>query len=217
MQILGHRGCRGRAKDNSLAALLFAKNNGANGVEIDLRWHVKCRSIVLAHDPVKLENHYLNFDNAFDQLAKFTGEVQLEVKLAPHNSLKNITAMLSDIVNEKKNWRITSFSQVYLATLPKHVQKGLLLDCILRDPVILARKLNCAMIAVRADLATKKLIRQIKKSGLSITIWTENSLTKARHWQRLGVDILITDRPHQMKYYSFNRSIRPKPSSAAVR
>jgi glycerophosphoryl diester phosphodiesterase len=48
--ILGHRGVRGEAPENTMAAFELAAQSGANGVELDVRL---CRSgeVVVCHDP----------------------------------------------------------------------------------------------------------------------------------------------------------------------
>ena len=50
--ILGHRGVRGEAPENTMAAFALAAQSGANGVELDVRL---CRSgeVVVCHDPMR--------------------------------------------------------------------------------------------------------------------------------------------------------------------
>ncbi|MDA8014874.1 MAG: glycerophosphodiester phosphodiesterase, partial [Gammaproteobacteria bacterium] len=49
MQIHGHRGARGRRPENTLAALAYALENGADGVEVDVCVTADDR-VVLHHD-----------------------------------------------------------------------------------------------------------------------------------------------------------------------
>jgi len=199
MLILGHRGCRRLHRDNSINAISFALANNADGVEIDIRWDPVEELVKLAHDPIKNSDELITFEHALPLLKKFKGEVQLEVKPQPPHFYNKINEIILPHCQREQNWRVTSFDKHYLKTLPIGQKSGLLIEHPYPNPALCANLLGCSALAVRQDLLNKRLLQQIKRHRLSVTVWTENSLTKAKQWRKKKVDLLITDRPHLIR------------------
>jgi len=196
MLILGHRGCRRLHRDNSLEAIRFALNHYADGVEIDLRWDKDSNEIKLAHDPITEGDQSIGFLEALPLLKAFHGELQLEVKTQTKTAYQRINDIILPLCAAHPNWRITSFNKRYLAMLPATQKSGLLIDRLYPDPIMLAKRLNCSAIAVRCDLLHSQLLNRIQEQTFELTVWTENSLKKTKHWRKKKVDLLITDQPH---------------------
>jgi glycerophosphoryl diester phosphodiesterase len=64
--------------------------------------------------------------------------------------------------------------------------------------VNIAVDLGADMVSVHSALATKKLIKRARRSGLAVTIWTVDNPRWMKRAVELGVDAVITNKPAKM-------------------
>ena len=210
-EILGHRGCRGRFHDNTLAAFWAAYDYGCDGIELDVRPSGDGR-LALYHDAklgtkavfqstsdeITAADSRVIFDDKLAQLPRYPGMIQLELKSAPIDIWRRHLALISAFAKNNPNVVVTSFDRQLLAMIARdhsELRRGLLVDKLDCDPVGLAGGLGCELIAVRDNSINLRLFRKAKAQSLGVSVWTVNSLTRAQDLVRLGVDQIITDRP----------------------
>lgn len=210
-EILGHRGCRRRFHDNTMAAFWAAYDYGCDGIELDARPTSDGR-LALYHD-AKLRNKAVHqstskeltsadsriiFDDKLTQLPCYPGMIQLELKSAPIDMWRHHLALIGTVASNNPNVVVTSFDRQLLATINREyseLRRGLLVDKLDCNPVGLASGLGCELIAVRDNSININLFRKAKAHGLAVSVWTVNSLKRAHYLKNLGVDHIITDRP----------------------
>ena len=210
-EILGHRGCRKRYADNSMAAYNEAFIQGCDGIELDAR-PTADGDIALFHDP-KINGQFIHqltrtqiaeiqpeilFAEQLDQLPEYLGTIQLELKPAPLPAWHEAFRHVEEFIDKRPNVVITSFDRELLRFINRHypwMPRGLLVDTLDCNPTGLARGLGCKLIAVRRNSISGRLIKQAKKLGLEVSVWTVNDINRAKHYREMGVDQIITDRP----------------------
>lgn len=210
-EILGHRGCRRRFHDNTMAAFWAAYDHGCDGIELDARPTADGR-LALYHD-AKLHSKPVHqstsievtsadprilLDDKLGELPPYPGMIQLELKPAPVDIWRHHIGLISAFTTNNPNVIVTSFDRQLLVMINRdypELRRGLLVDKLDCNPVGLAWGLGCELIAVRNNSININLFRKAKAHGLAVSVWTVNSLKRAKYLKKLGVDQIITDRP----------------------
>ena len=210
-EILGHRGCRKRFHDNTMEAFWAAYEYHCDGIELDLRptadgrlalYHDNKLGAKAIHESTSSEiiatDSRILFDDQLAQLPPYPGMIQLELKPAPLSIWQQQFALVAAFAKENPNVVLTSFDRRLLAMINRdhhELRRGLLVDKLDCNPVGLAWGLGCELIAVRNNSVNLSLIKKAKSHGLAVSVWTVNSLKRAKSLRKLGVDQIITDRP----------------------
>jgi len=215
MIIIGHRGARGLAPENTLAGIKAALEANVDGVEIDVRV-TSDGVVVLSHDAFivdsnggnwKISQHTYDFlSNRHDSLATLSEAIValpstclLRIEIKPDEPVEPLVALLRPImaVQEPPKISVVSFDYKLLKTL--HTTFPEL-------PLILNEKWSSVRAQIRArKLGTKRLqmnqrwlwrgfLRAMKHGSYLITPYTVNSPGQAKRWERY-VEGVITDYP----------------------
>jgi glycerophosphoryl diester phosphodiesterase len=207
--VLGHRGGRGEGwpQENTLAAFRRAMEEGADGVELDVR---PCKDgIVVFHDATLERVHgmprrvadvtarelaELGVPTLEEALAAVKGTVNVELKrdVPDRVSFARTAARLVG-----KDHIVSSFDPFMLGVLVRFpFRRALLTHATQKSaPGLLALARPPLVTGVHLERTQASLVPAMKRRGLSVGVWTVNDALEARDLEAQGVDVLITDRP----------------------
>ena len=232
MKIIGHRGARGEAPENTLAGFQYIHDLGIRAVEFDVR-QLKDAELVIMHDDnflrttgidknlyecssTELEAYnqayiWMDWDKQItptlsDALHIMQDFNHLEVEVKAVETMadaeKLVLALEQQLQGFEKTAVITSFDlKIHhaLKQMNSKFQRGLLVeDDIQLKAIDQALELECGQSGWMNQLATPELIRATQQEKLKISVWTVNSIDRAKQLRDLGIHGLITDFPKLM-------------------
>lgn len=217
MIVLGHRGGRGEGwpAENSLAAFERALDEGADGVELDVRLTAD-GTPVLVHDPLLKDGRYVyrardsdlpkttaTLDEALDLLAGRIVNVELKSDVPSRRALAR--AAVSSVMRARKSEVVFSSFDPFLvlacAALAPKIARGVLVG---KSTPRLATALPIGMRSMvvaahlQDPLVTVSRVVRLSRTGLRTCAWTVNDVDRARELAAYGVEWLITDSPKSM-------------------
>jgi glycerophosphoryl diester phosphodiesterase len=227
--ILGHRGARGEAPENTQAAFAAAVASGADGVELDLRLDADQRLLVI-HDATvdrttdgsgrvrelsaaALSRLDAGRGQTIPTLAEVLaahptlGELQLEVKALPeadHLAMMHGLETVFDDAHWRSRVRVTSFDRDFLASLGRRCPswpRGLVSEDTGPDSLDAAEALGVGALVLRQDLWTTELARRCRGAGLHASAWTVNEFDDLRRLANLPIDSVVTDYPSRCRVW----------------
>ena len=218
MKIIGHRGARGLAPENTLASLEKAIEHHVDMIEFDVRV-TKDNRAILHHDQnlidpsgnhLSIESHALTELQThkpdltlFEDAIKFVDhKVGLMVELKPRVDIKPIVSIIEKSDLSLDEIIICSYSFKILEQIKK----------LLPDVKIMiierwsgvratsrARKLGTRLISMNQRWLWWGFIRSMKNSGYKLYTYTLNNPAKAKRWSKYGLAGVITDYPDQFQ------------------
>lgn len=211
MKIIGHRGARGLAAENTIESIKAALGAGVDGIELDARV-THDGVIVLSHDPYindtaqhhwVLKQHSYTFlkqripglttlDEALEVIPKNI-EIRLEIK--PVESIEPFIDFFTEI--QDRNITVVSFDMKLLltlyATMP-NLQLGINERWSSTRAQYYARRLHTSTLQMNQRWLWRGFLKVMKRAGYAITPYTINSLSQAKRWEKY-IDAIITDYP----------------------
>ncbi len=217
MKIIGHRGARGLAPENTIAALRKGLEHNVDELEFDLRV-TKDKVVVLHHDPFLLDPNGMKLsikENTYEELKSHKNDlitleqaleltlntVPINLEVKPGEPTQVIVQKVKKALAhgwENKNIRFVSFSFKVLEELHKefpdiqivvnHTWSGFI-------ATRRARKLNTKRISMNYIWLWSGFISSISKSGYQLSTYALNNPKKAKRWSKQGLYAVITDRP----------------------
>lgn len=232
MKIIGHRGARGEAPENTLAGFQYLHDLGIRAVEFDVR-QLKDTELVIMHDDNFLRTTSIDKNlyecsrtelEAYNQayiwmdwekqitptlsdalhIMQDFNHLEVEVKAVENmaDAEKLVLTLEQQLQGFEKTAIITSFDlKIHhaLKQMNSKFQRGLLVeDDIQLKAIDQALELECGQIGWMNQLATPELIRATQQEKLKISVWTVNSIDRAKQLRDLGIHGLITDFPKLM-------------------
>lgn len=190
MQIIGHRGARGLAPENTAKAILRGIANGVDMVEVDLRMHNGI--IVLSHDPTIDTHTYTSLTEAL-QTVKNKVPVNLEIK-----EIEVLDHLATTLKHYKGKILFSSFEFKTLQKIKEIFPKA--------DIAILEKWSGVRAVAEASLLGTTRVhinqqwlwsgfVRSMKHRGYELYAYTVNSRDRADELEAWGVDGIFTDYP----------------------
>jgi glycerophosphoryl diester phosphodiesterase len=195
--LLGHRGARKYAPENTLSALQLALDHGCDGFEFDVRMTADMHAVI-CHDPrlfrkiiSQSRRSELDVPTLQDVLARFSGAAFLNielkvsgtescaVELLRHHPVRGVVSSFLPEVLEK------------LAALGAEIPLGLI--CETRRQLSHWSDLPIQAVMLNRRLVSAELVDELHRSGEQVFVWTVNDpreMTKFAEW---GVDGLISD------------------------
>lgn len=221
MKIIGHRGAKGLAPENTLLSFTKALEHGVDEIEFDVRL-TKDGVAVVIHDPhlrdpdggkirvststykelLAHKQDLVTFEEAMRHINKRVPalvEVKPDVDTAP---IVVVTKKLLDDGWSEKDILFGSFSQSVLRKLHKALPQ---------IPTVVIESWSGVRGTYRArELGTKRLsmnhrwlwsgfIASMKKRGYCVTPYTLNDPIVASRMARYGVEMVITDYPDRFQ------------------
>ena len=223
--VIGHRGAKGHAPENTISSIKKAIELGVDGIEIDV---FRCASgeLVVFHDKLvdKLTDGkgYIE-EISLDSIKKLNvmgdekiptlnevldlidGKVFLNIELKGPNTSFLTHQLLNEYFNST-NWSrnkvfISSFDWNELRAfyqLNKDVRIAVLTDDDPLDAIPIAKDLEAFAINPNYKLLTKSNVSKIKSENILIYTWTVNNIKDINKMKRLGVDAIISDFPEKI-------------------
>lgn len=217
MLIIGHRGAKGLAPENTLASLQSALDARVDMIELDVR--VTADGIpILNHDPeLKSENgqrlhisknNFIELQTARKDLLTLEAALQfidrradVIIEIKPGQLLDPIAAVIEPRLNAKwagSDLILSSFDFKLLMKLHEKFPE---------IPIAVLEKWSGVRAQLRANkLGTKRItmnqkwlwsgfIQAMTRGGFKLSAYTLNSPRKAQRWEKAGLYGCITDHP----------------------
>jgi glycerophosphoryl diester phosphodiesterase len=218
MIIIGHRGARGLAPENTLVALRKGLEHGVDELEFDLRV-TKDKIVILHHDPfltnpdddklIITDYTYKELKAQKPDLATFsevikqigTAKAALYIEVKPGVELKEIIKLVHGGLEnglDATKLRFASFSQPILLELQQafpDIQKIVIEKWSGVRATHHARQLGTKRIAMNQRWLWWGFVSSMSRSGYQLTPYTINSLKQAKGWKRYGLYGVVTDYP----------------------
>jgi len=175
--IFGHRGSSIREPENTMRALQAAIQEGADGVEFDVRI-TKDREIVIIHDAMINRT-----SNGNGRVKKFNCSELLGFDFGKGEKIPLLKDVLKKYGNKYwLNIEIKETGFEYLFNRPMNNFTKL-------------QKLKFTSIHPGKSLVNKQLIQAANKANLKVRVWTVDDFKEAKRLAKLGVDGIITNDP----------------------
>ncbi|MBV9608056.1 MAG: glycerophosphodiester phosphodiesterase [Acidobacteria bacterium] len=202
--LLGHRGARRHAAENTLAAFDLALQHGCDGFEFDVRRTLDARALI-CHDPrlhslevarhayTELLKRAPDACSLEDVLVSFATRAYLNIEL----KVSGLEQQAADALRKhppERGFVISSFSSEVLTTVSNidpHIPTGFICD----RQRELARwtRLQCDVLVPNHDLTTPSLVHEVHAANKKIIVWTVNQEARMRTLAEWGVDAIISD------------------------
>ena len=222
--IIAHRGASVDAPENTLAAFTLALEEGAHGIELDVRISADGQPVVI-HDAtfdrtssgrgrvselnlnqiseLLIEDRYNipTLNQALDTLGtKPLYNIELKSSLLPEPDLAAAVSSLIMDYNLQDKVLISSFSYFALRQTRNYLNSDVPIG-LLRSTK-LSRLLHMGL-AAKADHPHRSLISETymawaEGSGYRVNVWTVDDPREAMRFKQLGVNALITNQPAQI-------------------
>jgi glycerophosphoryl diester phosphodiesterase len=216
MKIIGHRGAKDLASENTLASFKAALSAGVDELEFDLRV-TSDGAVVVNHDPFildeaggkrtiattplsQLRTHkpdLITFDELLDVVSS---KKHLLVEIKPAVNVKPIAQILQKRLQDGWNvatFSICSFDQEVLrnfhALLPE-IELVVIESWSSWRARRRARELNTKRISMNQHWLWRGFLRMMHRGGYQISPYTLNNPAKGRRWEPYLYGV-ITDRP----------------------
>ncbi|HUA13440.1 MAG TPA: glycerophosphodiester phosphodiesterase [Candidatus Sulfotelmatobacter sp.] len=215
MEVIGHRGAKGLADENTIASIKAALNSHVDGVEIDVRV-TKDKAVVLAHD-VQLGKYRIS-DTNLSELKSFQPELAslseaieaakgtfLAIEVKAGVDLHPVAAEINKCLGEGLKLRqfgLGSKQQKDLVALKKLFPSAKL---IVIEPYFRkrawkrARELGADTIFINARLVSRRYLNASKAKGFKLYPYSVNSPGKAERLVGYGAVGVISDYPDRFK------------------
>lgn len=217
MKIIGHRGAKGLAPENTLASLHKALEHHVDAIEFDVRV-TKDQTVVLHHNPDIVDasgNSLLIADSTYDELlhhkpdlatlqtifAEIPKNTQLVIEVKPHETLQPIVREVQRAVNA--GWQpsalaFASFSFTILRHL-HHTFPDIAMIVNERWSGVRAHHRAKRVAATRVTMNQRWLwsgfIRSVRHGNIELVAYTVNDPKKAKRWATYGLAGVVTDYP----------------------
>jgi len=205
MLLLGHRGARQEAPENSFAAFDLALEHGCDGFEFDVRRTSDARGIV-CHDaelqrvPVA-ENSYLNLCQLAtgvmpcveDVVARYAARAFLDIELKVPELDEVVVAALREHPPQK-GYLVSSFLPEVLESLHmSELRMPLGYICDDRRRLGKWRELPVEVVVPHYGLVDEAFVREAHAARTQVFVWTVNRREEMLRMRELGVDAVISD------------------------
>ena len=206
--LLGHRGARRYAPENTIAAFDLALAHGADGFEFDVRGASNKQSII-CHDPrlnrLVVRKHTLkqlqasfaspeecppSLEDVLDRYAR-SAFLNIEIKV---RGMEHVVARAVKRVRPQRGYFISSFLPGVVRKLHL-VDRSLVLGALAQTRWQLRRwnKLPAAYVVPHYRLLSPRLIEKLHAAGKTVVTWTVNDPRQMLRAARMGVDGIISD------------------------
>jgi glycerophosphoryl diester phosphodiesterase len=206
--LLGHRGARRYAPENTLAAFDLSLEHGADGFEFDVRCTSNKQSII-CHDPrlnrLVIRKHTLkqlqasyasekewppSLEDVLDRYAR-SAFLNIEVKV---RGMEKLVARTVKRTRPQRGYFISSFLPSVVRELHA-IDGSLVLGALAQTRWQLRRwsKLPVTYVVPHYRLLSPRLIEKLHAAGKTVITWTVNDPRQMLRAAAMGVDGIISD------------------------
>lgn len=220
MKIVGHRGARGLAPENTLASLQAALDQNVDEIEVDVRI-TKDAVPILFHDRTLLRTegeplmvahhtyqelleHKEDLCTLAEAIAYVARKVPLVIEVKPCVETGPIIAVLQELLKndyEPSDFLIASYSQRTLrrfeAALPD-IEKVINARFLSIWAIYRARRIGARRLTMNQHFIWFGFVRYVSRS-YELVAYTLNDPAKAERWERYGLTGVVTDFPDMYK------------------
>ncbi len=197
--LLGHRGARREAPENTLEAFDLCLRHGCDGFEFDVRLCGDGQAVI-CHDPkvrgrvvAKMPFKSLEAPSLEDVLARFASRCFLDIELKV-SGLESTTAELLRRHAPRGGYCVSSF-------LPQVIEKLYAIDRTLNLGLICDSRRQLAgwtgtpaqALFLERALCSAATVEALKRAGKQVFVWTVNRPNEMRVFAELGLDGIISD------------------------
>jgi glycerophosphoryl diester phosphodiesterase len=216
MLLIGHRGARAYAPENTLTSFKKAIEIGVNAVELDVR-RTKDNQLVVIHDAdikrttngeglvseltlAKIKGFFAEDDEKIPTLEEALDFLDKKVKVLVELKEAGVEEQVLSIVQKKgleKDVVIISFLEEALRKvreLNKSIETGLIYAKH-SDPVKSALELKANYLVALYRFTHTANIKKAHEKSLKIIVWTINNPEEAKEYAKKGVDGIASDKP----------------------
>lgn len=220
MKIIGHRGARGLAPENTLASFIKALEHHADELELDLRV-TKDNVVVVHHDPgisdpsgmqlpirehtfKELRTHKADLLRFEDFLDSIDHRVHLLIEIKPHEPIPGIARLIRQDIQRGRaaaTISVGSFDQSVLRKIKAILPE---VELVVNEhwsglyATWRARQLGTRRINMRSWWLWRGFLRGMHRRGYQIAPYTLNSRRRVQKW-RPYIYGVITDFPDRFK------------------
>lgn len=221
MKIIGHRGARGLAPENTIVSLQKAVDHGVEELEFDLR-STKDDVVVVHHDSVLVDpsgNKLVIRDNTFEKLREhkpdlatfkeildhFPQNVVLLIEVKQKERIEPIVAMLKDA--QKAGWQneyllLGSKDQTLLRDLHEalpEIEKVIIERWSSVRAMQRAKQVDAKRLSMNHFFLWRGVIKFLTDRGYKVAAYPLNNTHRANAWARYGLHGVITDFPDRFE------------------
>lgn len=195
--LLGHRGARKYAPENTLPALQLALDHGCDGFEFDVRMTADMHAVI-CHDPKYLrkvisdsKRSELDVPALEEVITRFADKAFLNIELKVSGT-ESCTAELLRLHHVRGI--VSSFLPEVIEKLARY-KADVPLGLICESSRQLARWKDLPIHAVMANrgLISEKLVNELHAAGKQVFAWTVNASREMSKFAAWGIDGLISD------------------------
>lgn len=217
MKIIGHRGAKGLAPENTLASIQKAIELGVDEIEVDVRV-TSDEQAVLMHDKTlkRLTGHRIVIKkHSLKQLRRIKpdlatlGEaielvdqrIPLRIEIKPHTNIQPVAMILRQALvmgTPADRFVLTSFSFRSLRELHKQlpeVPTEVMERFFGTRASWRAKRLGTKRITMLRRVVWFGFVRALARNGLKLTVYTVNKPQTTSKWQSYGLYGVVTDFP----------------------
>lgn len=196
MKIIGHRGARDEAPENTKASIGLAMNAGVDMIEVDLR--LSGDSIVLSHNPILDNQTYYSLTELLTQVAA-TIPINLEIK-----EIQVVDKLATVLENYSGEILLSSFDFKTLQACRDRLPRAPL--AVLESwsgirATYRAKKLNTKRIHMNQRWLWSGFISSMSRRGWLLYSYTVNSQAQAIKFEQAGLHGIFTDYPSKFTLY----------------
>ena len=199
--LLGHRGARRDAPENTIAAFELALAHGCDGFEFDVRLTADQRCVI-CHDPrlgdldlATSRYHQLSPGTPClpDVLEKFAACAFLDIELKVSGLESDVAAMVRDHTPQRGYFISSFLPQVVerLHAIDKSIPLGLI--CNSECQLAAWTSLPIQALFLERSLVEPGRVNALHFSGKQVFVWTVNRERDMRRFVQLAVDGIISD------------------------
>jgi glycerophosphoryl diester phosphodiesterase len=209
---IAHRGFTRDSPDNTLESFYAAIKLGIDGIECDVQ-ETADHHFVIFHDneitgksihtmslpeirKVKLAEQY-QIPTLEETLNLCRKRIKLMLELKQVDSLDLFLEIVNAVMKPEELF-ITSFNNKLvkeLADFAPHVQRGILVDGAIRDPLKVMNANKARIMLPRFSYTTQELVDTLHSHNYTIMVWDCSSIQNLRAALDWGIDGIITDAP----------------------
>lgn len=218
MLMIGHRGAKGYAPENTLLSVRKAMELGVDCVEVDV--HLLGEDLIVLHDETlerttngrgRLENYSFEEIRRLDAglgekiptlqevLAVTHGVVDLNIELKGKGSSDALIKILDNpLFDDHEKLLISSFLIEELRTLRawnSGLKIGVLASHNLDESFDWCIKLKAFSLHINRQQLTLDIIKKAHRSGLKLYVYTVNDRKEMERMEKIGVDAVFSDFP----------------------
>lgn len=227
LMVIGHRGACGYEPENTLASFKKALNLGVDMIELDVH-ALKTGELVVIHDD-KLERTTNGrgsiYDLTLDKLRKLDAgkgqyvptlkeiiefvnrRVPINIELKGPGTAKGVSRVIDKYLSlgwDRDHFFVSSFNHVELdkfRSLKPDIKIGTVIYGTPLDYAAFASKIKSYSINISLEFISREFVRDAKKRGLKVFVFTVNDQDDAKKVLDLKVDGVFSDYPDKARLY----------------